>query len=220
MCNMSMFRESTRPSSDRTTKMITLDSHGTFYSRPADTECKFEVDLEVPLHITKSSTVYLESVYIGAFKIGEKKRLLFPHGDPSAPSDMSKDIITHFNFNIPELGIVSYSGSNSNRTSAFEGCFTLPNEKPTRQALADILTPVDYQPFFLGHLSRTAVYITSLQPKTLSRFTVHITDQDGGPIWKSPDSGIGTAQLSDHGVGNPPLASRRVVIQLIVVENT
>ena len=217
---MSHFSEPTRPFSDRTTKMITLDSFDHFYGRPADTQCRFDVDLENPLHISKPSTVYLESVYIGGYKINEKKKLLFPNGSPSNPPQMSKDIVTHFNFNIPELGIITYAGSKSTRSSAFGGCFTLPNERPTKQATVDTLVATDYQPYFLGHLSRTAVYISSLQPKSLTRFTVQITDQNGDSIWKAVTDATTSSDLNAHGAGNPPLASRRVVIQLIIAENT
>ena len=219
LSNMSEFRESTRPFSDRATKMITLDSHDFFYTQPADSPCNFEVDLGVPLHIANSSTVYLESVYIGGYKINEKKKLLFPNGSPSDSSLMSKDIVTHFNFNIPELGITTYVGSKSKRSSPFAGCFTLPNERPSKQATPDTLVATDYQPYFLGHLSRTAVYITSLQPKTLSRFTVNISDQNGDSIWKAVTDATTSTDLNSHGAGNPPLASRRVVIQLIIAEN-
>lgn len=214
---MSHFSDSTRPSSDRTTKMITLDSSDFFFDKPAETVCKFEVDLETPLHISKSSMVYLESIYIGAFKINETKKSFSPTGTTTA--NMSKDVVTHFNFSIPELGIITHAGSLGNRTTPFNGCFTLPNERPARPSTAGTLLISDFQPYFLGHLSRTAVYITSMQPKTLSRFTITITDQDGNSIWKAPESGTTTTDLTSQGVGNPPIASRRVIMQLIVAEN-
>lgn len=216
---MARFSDSTRPSSDRSTKMITLDSSDYFFSKPADTQCKFEVDLESPLHISKTSTVYLESVYIGAFKINESEKIYFPSGGTSAPS---KDVITHFNFSIPELGIITHAGSLGKRSTPFSGCFTLPNEKPTRPTTAGSLSSTDYQPYILGHLSRTAVYITSMQPKTLSRFTINITDQNGESIWKDVETIAHSSPnltMSNHGIGNPPISSRRVIIQLIVAEN-
>tara|TARA_X000001036_G_scaffold438074_1_gene484968 strand:+ start:1239 stop:1883 length:645 start_codon:yes stop_codon:yes gene_type:complete len=209
---------STRPASDRSTKMITIDSKNTFYSKPANTESKFEVDLDFPLHIPNSSVVYLESVYIGGFKISEAKRLLFPSGNPSNPANLKDDIVTHFNFSIPELGIVTYAGDTGNRQSPFNGCFTLPNEKIVRQATAGTLVASDFQPYFLGHLSRTAVYISRLQPKTLSRISVNVTDQNGESIFKDLE---GThADLNSHGAGNPPIASRRIVMQFIIAEDS
>tara|TARA_X000001036_G_scaffold438752_1_gene487480 strand:- start:2210 stop:2866 length:657 start_codon:yes stop_codon:yes gene_type:complete len=218
---MTHFTDSTRPSSDRTTKMITLDSADFFYNKNADTECKFEVDLETPLHIPNPSMVYLESIHIGAFKINETKKLFYPSGTtPFTPSNISKDIVTHFNFNIPELGITTHAGSLGTRTTPFNGCFTLPNERPARPATGGTLLASDYQPYFLGHLSRTAVYITSMQPKTLSRFTITITDQNGDSIWKAVEPGTTTTDLIPHGLGNPPLATRRIIMQLIVAENS
>ena len=85
-------------------------------------------------------------------------------------------------------------------------------ESPSIISVSGAAVPSDYKPFILGHLSKTAVYLAKVGPKKLTSLNVTITDQDGDVIWKSKNG---------HGDGvdaNPPKQSRRVIMQLMFVE--
>ena len=85
----------------------------------------------------------------------------------------------------------------SKSSSVFSGKFTIPNEK---------FGSVAGTPFIKAYLSRTAVYVSSIQAKTLSSITVNVTDQNGKSIFYDD-------------ANNPLKNRRRIVLQFIVAEN-
>jgi len=226
----SMLWEPTRGGSDRTTKMFTIDSGQYFYHKDPATDSTWDTTLDNPIVINRPSMIYLEGLYIGGFKINEIDSVLYETGgttpqpawSPAHINELSNDHVTHFNINIPELNITTFAGTNGLGSTPFSGAFTLPNEKPITCTTPGQLVASDFKPFILGHLSRTAVYVSQIQPGTLSRLTTTITDQNGRSIFKpaTQSNSISDASMLKAGVGNPPLASRRIVLQFIIAENT
>jgi len=203
-----MMWEPTRAGSDRNTKMLTLDSGTFFFGQPGATASSYEVTLENPVVINNPAKIYLEGVYIGGFKLSADTGTAFP-GDGTA---LNTSVVTHFNIDIPEFDINSFAGSaSSDGAHAFNGKFTLPNEK----AISRSATPAvdgDYKPFIKAYLSRTAVYVSSIKPTTLNKVHVNITDQNGDSIF------LGTGGTSAG--PNPPTDSRRIVLQFIIAEES
>lgn len=192
---MSTFWEPTRAGSERKTKMITLDSESYFTSSNSTSISNFIVKLDSPLHITNSAVIYLEGVFIGGFKSEGIDSLSAITGNMNT-TDQGKDV-THFNLEIPEFDITTYAGNPSKSSSVFSGKFTIPNEK---------FGSVAGTPFIKAYLSRTAVYVSSIQAKTLSSITVNVTDQNGKSIFYDD-------------ANNPLKNRRRIVLQFIVAEN-
>ena len=239
----SMLWQPTRGGSDRTTKMFTIDSGDHFYHQVPASNCTFETILDSPIVINRPAMIYLEGLYIGGFKINERDNVLWETGGtnfpwPANPTTatwtapgvaqtvpLDNDHVTHFNIDIPELNITTAAGTTGVSSTPFSGKFTLPNEKPIVSATSGIFVGSDFKPFILGHLSRTAVYVSQIQPCTLDRLVTTITDQNGLSIFKEITGSSGNANttnnnLARYGAGNPPLASRRIVLQFIIAENT
>ena len=231
-----MLWEPTRGGSDRTTKMFTIDSGEYFYHQNANTDCTWETILDSPIVINRPAMIYLEGLYIGGFKINERDNVLYETGGLNGSSvwtppgaaqtiPLDNDHVSHFNIDIPELNITTGAGTTEISSTPFSGKFTLPNEKPIVSATAGQFVPGDFKPFVLGHLSRTAVYVSQIQPCTIDRITATLTDQNGRSIYKDLNGGLAgsaatTTALAPYGAANPPKASRRVVLQFIIAENT
>ena len=202
-----MMWEPTRAGSDRNTKMLTLDSGTFFFGQPGATASSYEVTLENPVVINNPAKIYLEGVYIGGFKISDYNRFGFS-GHSGA---LYNHHVSHFNIDIPEFDINSFAGSaSSDGAHAFNGKFTLPNEKFLIQSNTTLES--DYKPFIKAYLSRTAVYVSSIKPTTLNKVHVNITDQNGDSIF------LGTGGVADG--PNPPTNSRRIVLQFIIAEDS
>ena len=205
-----MMWEPTRAGSDRTTKMITLDSGTFFFGQPGATASSYEVNLENPVVINRPAKIYLEGVYIGGFKLSTLEGTAFP----GVGAALNPSVVTHFNINIPEFDINSFAGSaSSNGADAFNGKFTLPNEKAISRSATNAVDG-DYKPFIKAYLSRTAVYVSSIKPTTLNKLHVNITDQNGDSIF------LGTGGPSGSSGENPPKDSRRIVLQFIIAEES
>ncbi len=204
-----MMWEPTRAGTDRNTKMLTLDSGSFFFGQPAATLSNYEVNLENPVVINNPAKIYLEGVYIGGFKLSATELTAFP----GASSALNTSVVTHFNIDIPEFDINSFAGSASSEGAhAFNGKFTLPNEKAISKA-AGTAANGDYKPFIKAYLSRTAVYVSSIKPTTLHKIHVNITDQNGDSIF----TGTGGVGVSSE---NPPIDARRIVLQFIIAEDS
>jgi len=201
--------EPTRAGSDRNTKMLTLDSGTFFFGQPGATASSYEVTLENPVVINNPAKIYLEGVYIGGFKLSADIGTAFP----GVSAALNTSVVTHFNIDIPEFDINSFAGSaSSDGAHAFNGKFTLPNEK----AISRSATPAvdgDYKPFIKAYLSRTAVYVSSIKPTTLNKVHVNITDQNGDSIFL----GTGGTLAAEP---NPPIDTRRIVLQFIIAEES
>ena len=203
-----MMWEPTRAGSDRNTKMLTLDSGTFFLGQPGATASSYEVTLENPVVINNPAKIYLEGVYIGGFKLSALEGTAFP----GVGAALNTSVVTHFNIDIPEFDINSFAGSaSSDGAHAFNGKFTLPNEKAISRAATNAAN-ADYKPFIKAYLSRTAVYVSSIKPTTLNKVHVNITDQNGDSIF------LGTGGVGDG--PNPPLISRRIVLQFIIAEES
>lgn len=204
-----MMWEPTRAGSDRNTKMLTLDSGTFFFGQPGATASSYEVTLENPVVINNPAKIYLEGVYIGGFKLSADIGTAFP----GVSAALNTSVVTHFNIDIPEFDINSFAGSaSSDGAHAFNGKFTLPNEK----AISRSATPAvdgDYKPFIKAYLSRTAVYVSSIKPTTLNKVHVNITDQNGDSIFL----GTGGTLAAEP---NPPIDTRRIVLQFIIAEES
>ncbi len=205
-----MMWEATRAGSDRNTKMLTLDSGTFFFGQSGATASSYEVTLENPVVISNPAKIYLEGVYIGGFKLSALQGTAFP-GDGTA---LNTSVVTHFNIDIPEFDINSFAGSaSSDGAHAFNGKFTLPNEKAISRSGATNAVSGDYKPFIKAYLSRTAVYVSSIKPTTLNNVHVNITDQNGDSIF------LGTGGTSPTNP-NPPIETRRIVLQFIIAEES
>ena len=204
-----MMWEPTRAGSDRNTKMLTLDSGTFFLGQPDATASSYEITLENPVVINNPAKIYLEGVYIGGFKISDYSRFGFS-GHSGA---LYNHHVSHFNIDIPEFDINSFAGSaSSDGAHAFNGKFTLPNEKFLIQSNTTLTR--DYKPFIKAYLSRTAVYVSSIKPTTLNKVHVNITDQNGDSIF------LGTGGPTGSSGENPPKDSRRIVLQFIIAEDS
>jgi len=203
-----MMWEPTRAGSDRNTKMLTLDSGTFFLGQPDATASSYEITLENPVVINNPAKIYLEGVYIGGFKLSALEGTAFP----GVSAALNTSVVTHFNIDIPEFDINSFAGSaSSDGAHAFNGKFTLPNEKAISKA-ASSAANTDYKPFIKAYLSRTAVYVSSIKPTTLNKVHVNITDQNGDSIF------LGTGGVSSG--PNPPKDTRRIVLQFIIAEES
>ena len=205
-----MMWEPTRAGSDRNTKMLTLDSGTFFLGQPDATASSYEITLENPVVINNPAKIYLEGVYIGGFKLSALEGTAFP----GVSAALNTSVVTHFNIDIPEFDINSFAGSaSSDGAHAFNGKFTLPNEKAISKAAAGAAN-TDYKPFIKAYLSRTAVYVSSIKPTTLNNVHVNITYQNGDSIF------LGTGGPTGSSGENPPKDSRRIVLQFIIAEES
>ena len=176
---------------NRNTRMVNIDTRGKFTG--STTECKFTAKFMETLNISKPTDIYLTSIYIGGYKTPEK------------PEDYSSDnTIQAFSIKIPEFDILSIGADASGSYTELNRSIVLPMEG------IDLETPptaaMQTRPFVLGHLSKTAVYISTINPKKIDRLTVTIKDQDGGDIW-----------TMTQGFANPSNVYKRVIMQFTFV---
>ena len=173
---------------NRNTRMVNIDTRGKFTG--STTECKFTAKFMETLNISKPTDIYLTSIYIGGYKTGSN------YYDTSG--------IQAFSIKIPEFDTLSIGADASGSYTELNRSIVLPMEG------IDLETPptaaMQTRPFVLGHLSKTAVYISTINPKKIDRLTVTIKDQDGGDIW-----------TMTQGFANPSNVYKRVIMQFTFV---
>ena len=189
-------------------RIVTIDTKERFMNTSGDESCSFDSFFSSPLNISKNTSVYLSNLFIGGYKICPEKAYYDASGNG--------DTIDAFMIDIPDLEMITIgadgSGNREQATSVMNKKSVLILESPSIISVSGAAVPSDYKPFILGHLSKTAVYLAKVGPKKLTSLNVTITDQDGDVIWKSKNG---------HGDGvdaNPPKQSRRVIMQLMFVE--
>ena len=192
------------------TEIITLDSKDLFTSTTGSEQCTFKCKLSEQIHLTDYTEIYLESLHIGGYKINENVSAAFDDND-------SKDVIRYFSIGVPEFNIRQiggqYNSDGKNHVTEMHHRFNLAHESSIISNIAGVLQPKDFRPFILGHLSRTAVFVSSLPPCTLSSITVDIKDQDGESIFKE------LVNPGAHSVdANPPSKSRRIMMQFLLIK--
>ena len=194
-------------------RIVTIDTKERFMNTSGDESCSFDSYFSSSLNISKNTSVYLSNLFIGGYKICPEKSYYDTSGN--------RDTIYAFMIDIPDLEMITIgadgSGNQEEATSIMNKKSVLILESPSIISTSGVALPSDYKPFILGHLSKTAVYLAKVGPKKLTSLNVTITDQDGDHIWKSKwGDGNGS-----HGSGvdaNPPSRSRRVIMQLMFVE--
>ena len=194
-------------------RIVTIDTKERFMNTTGDESCSFDSFFSSPLNISKNTSVYLSNLFIGGYKICSQPHY-YNH------DNNYKDVVNAFMIDIPDLEMITIgadgSGNREQATSVMNKKSVLILESPSIISTSGAV-PSDYKPFILGHLSKTAVYLAKVGPKKLTSLNVTITDQDGDHIWKSKwGDGNGS-----HGSGvdaNPPSRSRRVIMQLMFVE--
>jgi len=191
-------------------RSVIVDSKDALTGTTGSEPCEFIGRLSEQINLTGPTEIYLSSIYIGGYKINENVNALY---DDSGDTD----IIKYFSLDIPEFDIAQiggqFSSDSRNSYTDMNRRFNLVMESPSRSGISGVLTPKDYKPFVLGHLGKTAVYVSTIKPKTLNRLTVNIQDQDGLSIFR------GLNNPGNHSVdANPPAKSRRVILQFLLVE--
>tara|TARA_B100001094_G_scaffold48846_1_gene44215 strand:- start:407 stop:1009 length:603 start_codon:yes stop_codon:yes gene_type:complete len=188
-------------------RIVTIDTK-TRFNKTGDIDCSFDAFFSSALNISKDTNVYLSNLFIGGYKICPKPAYYDASGNG--------DIISAFIIKIPDLEMITIgadaSGNIDNMNTIMNKTSVLILESPSIISTTDAAKPSDYKPFILGHLSKTAVYLAKVGPKKLNSLNVTITDQDGDKIWKAKN-GHGSDVDS-----NPPSGSRRVIMQLMFVE--
>ena len=189
-------------------RIVTIDTKERFMNTSGDEVCSFDSFFSSPLNISKNTSVYLSNLFIGGYKICPEKAYYDASGN-------NGDTIDAFMIDIPDLEMITIgadgSGNREQATSVMNKKSVLILESPSIISVSGAAVPSDYKPFILGHLSKTAVYLAKVGPKKLTSLNVTITDQDGNVIWKSTNGHGGLE-------GNPPKQSRRVIMQLMFVE--
>jgi hypothetical protein len=219
---MSDFFMSTAQRGNYETRIVTIDSKESLLATTSNEPCKFTSYLYEPIVLTAPTEIYLESLWIGGFKINYDNAYHFN-------DNIKANTIQYFSINVDEFEIDSiageynspadrisnkapdvsgFSGADKYNTPAMHGRFNIPNEVPVRATDA-VQTMIDTKPFTLGHLSKTAIYVSNIKPKTLTKFNVDIKDQDGLSIFHTIDGGI----------ENPPALSRRIIMQFLLIED-
>ena len=191
-------------------RIVTIDTKERFMNTTGDEACSFDSFFSSPLNISKNTNVYLSNLFIGGYKICSQPHY-YNH------DNNYNDVVNAFIIDIPDLEMITIgadgSGNREEATTVMNKKSVLILESPSIISVSGAAVPSDYKPFILGHLSKTAVYLAKVGPKKLTSLNVTITDQDGDVIWKSKWGG--------HGGGvdaNPPSRSRRVIMQLMFVE--
>lgn len=197
---MSVFQISTQPTTNQLHRLISIDSGFILNTGPGDMECFFTCDLEEKIKLTSKTNVFLSSVYISSYKLNETERTCW-----------GENTVQVFNFDIPQFETRTVAGNSTGGKVPSHRRFSLPNESCHLPQTGGTLLSEDFKPFILGHLGQQAVYISTIQPKILTRLDVKITDQDGLSIFKALPAGVFNVDA------NPPIASRRVMMQFILV---
>lgn len=210
-------------------RTIIIDSKNALTSTDGAQQCEFSVKLSEQVNITAPSDVYLSSIFIGGYKMNQSMNSYYDDNiryDPSGividgdgePEyiDADKDIVMYFSIGIPEFDINQVGGEHSNGHDAPYAStnrrLNLVVEDPSLAKLPGQLATSDFKPFILGNLGKNAVYVSTINPKNIDRLTVNIQDQDGASIYaEQPDA-------ATQVFSNPPAASRRVIMQFLIVE--
>ena len=208
---MSDYFLSTLPRSGQDVRVLTVDSKDALLGTTTDEPCEFTAYLYEPIRLTAATEIYLESIWIGGFKINHSNNYHFS-------GDGITDVVHYFSIQIPEFEIDNLCGeyntpadlaanNGSRNIPAMQSRFNLPNEQATRTS-DQTMNITNTKPFILGHLSKTAIYVGSVKPKTISKISVSIKDQDGLSIFSAPTASI----------PNPHSLSRRIIMQFRLVE--
>lgn len=199
-------------------RSITVDSGDKFYAASSN-DCSFVARLSEKINLTAPTEIYLSSIYIGGYKINESVTYedSTPYtGGATYDDNNAGDVINYFSIGVSEFNIDNVAGqtgaSSDFQVSDMHRRFNLPLETASKSAVGGVLKPSDYRPFVLGHLGKTAFYISKIQPKSLDRLTVDVRDQDGLSIFKPL---VSSGHMVD---ANPPMRSRRVIMQFMLVE--
>ena len=188
-------------------RIVTIDTK-TRFNVSGDIDCSFDAFFSSALNISKNTNVYLSNLFIGGYKISPQKAYYDASGNG--------DTISAFIIKIPDLEMITIgadaSGNIDNMNTIMNRTSVLILESPSITSISGATVPSDYKPFILGHLSKTAVYLAKVGPKRLTSLNVTITDQDGDKIWKA------TNGHGDEVDANPPSGSRRIIMQLMFVE--
>ena len=188
-------------------RIVTIDTK-TRFNVSGDIDCSFDAFFSSALNISKDTNVYLSNLFIGGYKICPKPAYYDASGNG--------DTISAFIIKIPDLEMITIgadgSGNINNMNTTMNKSSVLVLESPSIISTTDAAILSDYKPFILGHLSKTAVYLAKVGPKRLTSLNVTITDQDGDKIWKATNGHGDTVDA------NPPSGSRRIIMQLMFVE--
>jgi len=216
---MSSFNKSTVRENNYKIRVVTLDSKTAFVGTVTDEDCSWKNYLAEPLILKGTTEIYLESIYIGGYKINETtsstvdKRLAWNVSDPPAADGGN---IYYFCIGIPEFeiksGVAEYRANPdaSDMTGHMNKRFCLCQEPALVGDISGSVLPInESKPFILGHLSKTSVFVSKIEPKTINSININIQDQDGRSIWTE---GGASAQ------GNPNGFLRRIFMQFIFVE--
>ena len=199
-------------------RIVTIDTKERFMNTTGDEACSFDSFLSSPLNISKNTNVYLSNLFIGGYKICSGRHY---YNHDYGGGNYYKEVVNAFMIDIPDLEMITIgadgSGNREEATSIMNKKSVLILESPSIISASGAAVPSDYKPFILGHLSKTAVYLAKVGPKKLTSLNVTITDQDGDNIWKSNQ--YVTSNSDPNKVdANPPSRSRRVIMQLMFVE--
>jgi len=228
---MSSFNKNTSHDSNYKIKVVTLDSKDAFTSLTGAEDCTWTNYLPEPLKITRTTEIYLESIYIGGYKInacdtsitGDHRYAWNKTAIPAASGTDGDGHVYYFCLDIPQFDIKNgaaehsnqpYSQQNSDITGYMAGKLCLCQEPALVASNVPILgerspLKVEYKPFILGHLSKTSVFVSKIEPKIIDNIKINITDQDGRTIWTVRGEGA---------AGNPCDRSRRIFMQFLFVE--
>lgn len=200
---MSHFHIPTQPGTNQDRKTISIDSGFFLKVGPGDMDCSFSCDLQEKVVLTSKTKIFLSSVYISSYKLNESSHTLWGDG-----------CVQSFNFEIPQFETRNIAGNSTQGPTTSHRRFSLPNENGHSPSQGGDLIEKDFKPFVLGHLGQQAVYVSTIQAKTLTRLDVKITDQDGKSIYKSLPTGSFSVNA------NPPVESRRVMMQFMLVSES
>ena len=181
----------TQYKTDKNTKIVNLDTRSKFHS--GETKCEFNAKFMNDLYLSERTDIYLIGIYIGGYK--------------QDISGYGTNTINAFSIKIPEFNIQTIGADASGTTdSSGEISYSTNLDRSIVLPMEQVKTGVhtrDYRPFVLGHISKTAVYVSTIEPSRLVSVKVNISDQDNNDIWISTD--------------NPPLLSRRVILQFAFI---
>jgi hypothetical protein len=202
-------------------RIVTIDTKERFMNTTGNEACSFDSFFSSPLNISKNTSVYLSNLFIGGYKICSGRH--YYNHDYSGSGNYYKEVVNAFMIDIPDLEMITIgadgSGNREQATSVMNKKSVLILESPSIISVSGAAVPSDYKPFILGHLSKTAVYLAKVGPKKLTSLNVTITDQDGDNIWKQ-NTYVSLNDTDDPKKvdANPPSRSRRVIMQLMFVE--
>jgi len=203
--------------------------------------CEWVNYLPEPLVLTGPTEIYLESIYIGGYKVngGTSGIFQFPWEPTLDPTRFG--YIYYFSIGIPEFQIKSIQTEYNSPTDLSNngvgpdpsGNYLYGNKNSphmggrfnlcqTKALIATSIPPNtnpenanpqkdETKPFILGHLSKESVFVSKINPQTLTKITVNIQDQDGRSIFTKGGEGR---------EGNPYSITRRIFLKFLLVEKS